>query len=158
MDHERVTKKIGFLYWSNRRLFNKIFPHPVGPGQAAFLICLTESNEVRQDSLVSMIGVDKAIGTRVIRKLNEAGYIRRRRDPEDHRAYLLSLTDKGAAMKPVILEVFNSINELLFREFTGEERDTALNLLDRMIENIRQISLSGAEEAVWKNPHFQPIR
>ena len=140
MEYERVTKKVALLYWSNRKLFTrKIFPHPIGPGQGAFLICLTQDTEVRQEELVSMIGVDKAIGSRVIRKLNEAGYIRRRRDPEDHRAYLLSLTDKGTTMKPVILEVFNSINESLFQEFTEEERDTALNLLDRMIENIHDI-------------------
>jgi DNA-binding MarR family transcriptional regulator len=80
-----------------------------------------------------MIGVDKAIGTRVIRKLIEAGYIRRRRDPADHRAYLLSLTAAGATMKPVILEVLDSMNESLFRDFTAEEQGTTLNFLDRMI-------------------------
>jgi DNA-binding MarR family transcriptional regulator len=142
MEYERVTKKIAFLYWSNRRQFaRKIFPDPIGPGQGAFLIYLKEDSKVRQEELVSMIGVDKAIGTRVIRKLIEAGYIRRRRDPADHRAYLLSLTAAGATMKPVILEVLDSMNESLFREFTDEERDTALNLLDRMIENIRRIPI-----------------
>ena len=146
MGHERVTKKIAFLYWSNRKLFTKMFPHPIGPSQGAFLIGLTQDTEVRQDALVSMIGVDKAIGTRVLRKLNEAGYIQRRRDPENHRAYLLSLTDEGARMKQVILEVLDSMNDSLFREFTDVERDMALNLLERMIENTHRISLSGAEE------------
>jgi DNA-binding MarR family transcriptional regulator len=148
MEYERVTKKIAFLYWSNRKQFTrKIFPHQIGPGQGAFLICLTQDTEVRQEELVSMIGVDKAIGTRVIRKLNEAGYIRRHNDPEDHRAYLISLTAKGAMMKLVILEVLDSMNEALFREFTEKEQDTALNLLDRMIENICQIPPLGAEDA-----------
>jgi DNA-binding MarR family transcriptional regulator len=148
MNHERITKKIGFLYWNNRTLFTRLFPHPVGPGQAAFLISLSQDTELRQDTLVSRIGVDKAIGTRVIRKLNEAEYIRRRRDPEDHRAYLLTLTDKGAAMKLVILEVLDSINTSLFRDFTDEERDMAHNLLDRMIANILRLSPMSPEEAV----------
>ena len=147
MKHERVTKKIGFLYWYNRKLFTKIFPHSIGPGQAAFLICLTQDTEVRQDALVARIGVDKAIGTRVIRKLNEAEYIQRRHDPEDHRAYLLTLTDKGAAMKLVILEVLDSINRSLFLDFTNEERVMAHNLLDRMIVNIRQISPLSSEKS-----------
>jgi DNA-binding MarR family transcriptional regulator len=148
MKHERVTKKLAFLYWFNRKLFTrKIFPHPIGPGQGAFLICLVQDNDMRQDDLVSLVGVDKAIGTRVIRKLNDAGYIRRRRDPEDHRAYLLTLTDKGAAMKPVILKVIDSVNMSLFQDFTEEERDTMHNYLDRMIENMRRVSLSGVEEA-----------
>ncbi|MFA5347991.1 MAG: MarR family transcriptional regulator [Methanoregula sp.] len=150
MKHERVTKKIGFLYWSNRKLFTKIFPQPIGPGQAAFLICLTEDTEVRQDSLVSMIGVDKAIGTRTIRKLNEAGYIQRRRDPENYRAYLISLTDEGSKMKRAILDVLDSINKSLFQDFTDEEQEIMLNYLDRMIENVRQKSLSCSEESARK--------
>jgi DNA-binding MarR family transcriptional regulator len=148
MEHERVTKKIAFLYWSNRKLFaRKIFPHPFGPGQGAFLIHLKEDSSVRQEELVSMIGVDKAIGTRVIRKLIEAGYIRRRRDPADHRAYLLFLTAAGATMKPVILDILDSMNESLFRGFNEEERGMALSLLDRMIENIRQIPPLNDEDA-----------
>jgi DNA-binding MarR family transcriptional regulator len=86
-----------------------------------------------------MIGVDKAIGTRVIRKLNEAGYIRRRRDPENYRAYLISLTDEGNKMKCAILEVINFIDESLLNGFTDEERDITHNLLDRMIENVLQL-------------------
>lgn len=140
MEDERVTKKIGFLYWSYRTLFTrKISPHAIGPSQAGFLTLLSEGDPVRQDELVSMSGVDKAIGTRVVRKLMNAGYIRRMRDPADHRAYLLSLTAEGARMKPIILEVYDSINESLFQGFTEEERDMARNLLGRMIENLRRI-------------------
>jgi DNA-binding MarR family transcriptional regulator len=139
MKDERVTKKIGLLYWSGRTLFTRIFPHPLGPGQAVFLIRLTEGTEVRQEALVSQIGVDKAIGTRVIRKLNEAGYLRRRRDPENYRAYLISLTAEGTDMKRVILETVDSIDESLLYGFTDEDREMAHILLDRMIENIRRV-------------------
>lgn len=148
MVDERVTKKIAFLYWSNRKLFaEKIFPHRIGPGQGAFLIPLNEESNMRQEELVSTIGVDKARGTRAVRKLIEAGYIRRQRDPSDQRAYLLSLTPEGAMMKPVILEVLNSIHETLFWEFTDAERDTALTILNRMIENVHAVPRTGAEES-----------
>lgn len=152
MKHERITKKIGFLYWSNRKLFTRMFPHPLGPGQAVFLICLTENTETRQEALVSLIGVDKAIGTRVIRKLIEAGYIRRRRDPENYRAYLISLTDEGTAMKRVILETVDAIDASLLQGFTDEERIMAHNLLDRMMENMGRICPLRAQEAPEKIP------
>jgi DNA-binding MarR family transcriptional regulator len=139
MNDKRITKKIGLLYWSNRRLFTRIFPHPLGPGQAVFLICLNGDTEVRQELLVSLIGVDKAIGTRVIRKLFEAGYICRRRDPQNYRAYLISLTEEGTAMKQVILAIIDSIDASLFQGFTDEERKMAHSLLDRMIDNVHQI-------------------
>jgi DNA-binding MarR family transcriptional regulator len=148
MNDGRITKKIGLLYWSNRTLFTRIFPNPLGPGQAGFLINLAEDKEVRQEVLVSMIGVDKAIGTRVIRKLNEAGYIRRRRDPENYRAYLISLTDEGTTMKRIILETVDSIDESLLFGFTDEDGKMAHHLLDRMLENMRRISpLRGKDAA-----------
>jgi DNA-binding MarR family transcriptional regulator len=153
MSKDRITKKIGFLYWHNRKLFTSMFPYPVGPGQAAFLIHLTRDTEVRQDALVAKIGVDKAIGTRVIRKLTEADYIRRRRDPENYRAYLISLSDKGVAMKSEILEVLDSINRTLFENFTKKERKMTHKLLDRMIVNIRQSIPVSPEEPAEKNPY-----
>jgi len=153
MGKDRVTKKIGFLYWHNRRLFTSMFPHPVGPGQAAFLVHLSQESEVRQDVLVAKIGVDKAIGTRVIRKLSEADYIQRRRDPENHRAYLISLSDKGVAMKSEILEVLDSINATLFENFTKKERKMTHRLIDRMIANIQQAIPKTLEEPADKNPY-----
>jgi DNA-binding MarR family transcriptional regulator len=153
MGKDRITKKIGFLYWHNRRLFTSLFPHPVGPGQAAFLIHLSQDTEVRQEELVVKIGVDKAIGTRVIRKLSEADYIRRRRDPENHRAYLISLSDKGVAMKSEILEVFDSINATLFENFTKKERKMTHKLMDRMIANIQQAIPKSPEGPAEKNPY-----
>ena len=153
MAKDRITKKIGFLYWHKRRLFTSMFPHPVGPGQAAFLIHLSQDTEVRQDALVAKIGVDKAIGTRVIRKLSEADYIRRRRDPENHRAYLISLSDKGVAMKSEILEVLESINATLFKNFTKKERKMTHRLMDRLIENIHQAIPKSPEEPAEKNPY-----
>lgn len=153
MGKDRITKKIGFLYWHNRRLFTSLFPHPVGPGQAAFLIHLSQDTEVRQEELVAKIGVDKAIGTRVIRKLSEADYIRRRRDPENHRAYLISLSDKGVAMKSEILEVLDSINATLFENFTKKERKMTHKLMDRMIANIQQAIPKSPEGPAEKNPY-----
>jgi DNA-binding MarR family transcriptional regulator len=153
MGKDRITKKIGFLYWHNRRLFTSLFPHPVGPGQAAFLIHLSQDTEVRQEELVAKIGVDKAIGTRVIRKLSEADYIRRRRDPENHRAYLISLSDTGIAMKSEILEVLDSINATLFENFTKKERKMTHKLMDRMIANIQQAIPKSPEGPAEKNPY-----
>jgi DNA-binding MarR family transcriptional regulator len=153
MGKERVTKKIGLMYWHNRRLFTSTFPHLIGPGQAAFLIHLSQDTEVRQDALAAKIGVDKAIGTRVIRKLSEADYIRRRRDPENHRAYLISLSDKGVAMKSEILEVLDSINATLFENFSKKERKMTHKLLDRMIANIQQAIPKNSEEPDEKNPY-----
>jgi len=141
------------MYWHNRRLFTSMFPHPVGPGQAAFLIHLSQDTEVRQEELVAKISVDKAIGTRVIRKLSEADYIRRRRDPENHRAYLISLSDKGVAMKSEILEVLDSINATLFENFTKKERKMSHKLLDRMIANMQQAIPKSLEEPAEKNPY-----
>lgn len=139
MERERITKKIGILYWSNQKIIKKMLPQPVIPGQVAAFIYLSSDAEIRQDELVSKIGVDKAIGTRVIKKLNENGYVRRRSDPQDLRVLLLSLTDEGAAMRRQIIEVLTSLNTSLMEGFTEEEQETVLRFLDRIIANTDQI-------------------
>ena len=85
--------------------------------------------------------------------ISEADYIRRRRDPENHRAYLVSLSDKGAAMKSEILEVLDSINATLFKNFSKKERKMTHRLMDRMIENIHQAIPKSPEEPAEKNPY-----
>ncbi|OPY42938.1 MAG: transcriptional regulator SlyA [Methanoregulaceae archaeon PtaU1.Bin066] len=145
METERITKKIGILYWSNQKILKKMLPQPVIPGQVAAFIYLTQDGEIRQDELVSKIGVDKAIGTRVIKKLDEGGYVRRRNDPEDRRVSLISLTNDGAAMKRDIIEVLTSLNRSLLKDFSEEEQETILRLLDRIIANTDQL-FSGISE------------
>ena len=147
MEHERITNKLGILYWSNQKILKKILPHPVIPGQVAAFIYLTQDAEIRQDELVSKIGVDKAIGTRVVKKLTEEGYVRRRNDPEDRRVSLLSLTDDGAAMKRDIIEVLTSLNKSLLKDFTDEEQETILSLLNRIIANTDRVLSDISEES-----------
>jgi DNA-binding MarR family transcriptional regulator len=148
MENERITKKIGILYWSNQKILKKMLPQPVIPGQVAAFIYLTQDSAIRQDELVSKIGVDKAIGTRVIKKLDEGGYVRRRNDPEDRRVSLISLTNDGAAMKRDIVEVLTSLNRSILKDFTEEELETTHKILDRMIANTRQIFSAISEESV----------
>jgi len=81
----------------------------------------------------------------VIKKLDEGGYVRRRNDPEDRRVSLISLTNDGAAMKRDIIEVLTSLNRSLLKDFSEEEQETILRLLDRIIANTDQL-FSGISE------------
>lgn len=147
MENERISKKIGIIYWSNQKILKNILPDPLIPGQVTAFIHLTQETEIRQDELVSMIGVTKAIGTRVIKKLDKAGYIRRRHDPKDHRVSLLSLTDEGAAIKLDVMEIYNSLNKSLLKDFTSDEQETVHRLLNKMIANAQQMYLDMNEES-----------
>ncbi|WP_218240529.1 MarR family winged helix-turn-helix transcriptional regulator, partial [Pseudomonas sp. 2822-17] len=53
------------------------------------------------------------------------------------RALSVSLTDKGKVMEGEVAKVFHEIEELSFRGFTAEEKDTFLSLLDRVHSNIK---------------------
>lgn len=151
MEEKRITKKIAILYWFNQKNLKKILPASLIPGQMEAFINLTPDTEIRQDELVSKIGVTKAIGTRVIKKFDEAGFIRRRHPPKDRRISLLSLTDNGAATKRDVLEIYTILNESLFKDFTPEEQKTFHKLVDKMIVNAQQMSQSQYEESELDN-------
>lgn len=70
-------------------------PIDITPRQAIVL------NEIRivegrnQFALVQATGIDRSTLTDIIKRLVRHGYIERKRDPADARAYIVSLTDKG---------------------------------------------------------------
>lgn len=44
------------------------------------------------------------MATRVMKKLVEKGFVKKHKNPKNRRKYVISLTKKGKAMKPIVIE------------------------------------------------------
>ncbi|HDN50772.1 MAG TPA: MarR family transcriptional regulator [Thermoplasmatales archaeon] len=108
----------------------------IGSGQFPFLMRLYRNDGVNQETLARFLDVDKATSARAIKKLEDAGYVRRERDAEDSRAYRIFLTEKGKSVKPAIKNISRELREVALSGFTGKEKDLIILLLERMIRNI----------------------
>jgi DNA-binding MarR family transcriptional regulator len=110
---------LGFLlakatqHWNetlHRRFTEAGFGH-VRPSFGSILIPLFEQDGLRLGELAERGGISKQAMTTLVRQVEEAGFIRRRPDPEDARASRVYLTDAARRFEPVAERVLQELDE-----------------------------------------------
>jgi DNA-binding MarR family transcriptional regulator len=82
------------------------------------------------------IGVSKVTASRLIRALEEEGWLVRHAHETDGRAYELRLTAKALKMFPKLLEVHNESLDSLFMDATAEQLEGYLKSLERSLARL----------------------
>ena len=106
-----------------------------GAGQVPLLMELSGEDGLRQEELAVRAGLDRTTVARSIRCLDETGLIRRNPDPQDRRAYRISLTDAGQKTIPHLHGTLKKWSEILTEGFDEEEKNQFMNLLERAAGN-----------------------
>lgn len=102
---------------------------------------LDESGPLRISEFATLDRCSQPTATTMIKKLEEAGYVRRTADPEDGRAWLVSITPGGRAR---LADLRAQTTELLSRRLTDqqdvsrEELVAALHVLTRLTDMINE--------------------
>ena len=95
-----------------------------------------EEGGVHQKDLLEKAHIGAPAMSELINKLEDDGYIVRTVDPDDRRATLLSLTEKGAARAAEVDDERALRFKAAFANLTDEEKETLSALLDKLL--IRQ--------------------
>jgi len=124
IDPREILGPIAHIYRSHLAYMAKeLEAYRVGSGQFEFLLILYHIDGVSQETLAKILKVSKATSTRAIQSLEKEGYVYRQRDESDLRAYRVYLTEKGKEMRDFILEKLTSFIDILFSDFTFEEKE-----------------------------------
>ncbi len=120
-----------------RRAFDRrVAPLGVTRAQWRALAWLARQPGLRQVELADRLDVEPITLCRIVDRLEEAGLVERRRDPDDRRAWRLHLTDKGV---PLVEKLRALAGELAREAFDGvppETIDTLRDSLARVRDNI----------------------
>ncbi|MDG6243131.1 MAG: MarR family transcriptional regulator [Methanolobus sp.] len=136
-NHESIGRDISHLFRSiNIYLSKELEPYGIGSGQFPFFMRLLHQDGVSQETLASSLRYDRATITRSVNKLEEMGYVTRKRDPCDKRAYCIYLTDKGREMDHVLIDVSIRLNDTLLRGFSDKEKAMFISLVEKAAMNI----------------------
>lgn len=120
---------------------------PLRTGNIAFLLHLYRCEGESQDELARALGYDKATAARACQALEEEGFVRRLRDPDDRRRTRLYLTEVGHEVRRTASNAVEGLNETLLAGMDEEERKEAARLLGLMVYNLEQTrTLRGGEE------------
>ncbi|MGW7578678.1 MarR family winged helix-turn-helix transcriptional regulator [Streptomyces sp. NPDC054765] len=108
------------------------------PGQELVMMHLWELGPQRQADLVRLMDSDAATMTRTVRRLEQAGFVRRRPSPTDKRASLIEPTAASHALRREVEQVWSHLEDLSTAGLSADERTAALHTLERLEQNLVQ--------------------
>lgn len=114
------------------------------PGQELVMMHLWELGPQRQADLVRLMDSDAATMTRTVRRLEQAGFVRRRPSPTDRRASLIEPTAASQALRHEVERVWSQLEEISTAGLSDDERAAALRTLERLEQNLVRAAADSA--------------
>lgn len=104
---------------------------PLGlyPGQELVMMYLWDLGPLRQTDLAQLTSSDAPTMTRMIQRLEHAGFVRRFPSPEDKRAHLVEATPASRGLQQQIEGVWGQIEEMTVGGLSEAERATVLRVV-----------------------------
>lgn len=103
-------------------------------GQEMLLMVLWERDGLTQSDFVEALSIEPPTVTKVLARMEKAGWVERRRDPTDARVSRVYLTDRGRALEGPVREVWADLEERTLAGCSPEER-MLLRRIFRDMEN-----------------------
>ena len=122
------------------RAFNEALAE-VGGSLPVWLVLSSAKGEARRTQLevARAVGIEGPTLTRHLDSLEEAGHIRRVRDPEDRRAVRVELTDTGEELFQRLRKAAIAFNDRLTDGISEQELERLARTLGRLQENVAQL-------------------
>lgn len=106
-------------------------------GQAVLLIILSYGDGRTHSEIANKLEISPAAATKVIKRMEQAGYVRRQADPDDERISRVYLCDEGRALIAEINRVFGALDQAMLDGIPPADLDQLRNLLTCMQGNLQ---------------------
>lgn len=136
-------RSIGSLTTEISRLIARNFnlrmrEHGLTQTQWHALVVLSKGEGMKQAELAELLQVQPISLARLVDRMEVAGWIERRPDPNDRRAIQLYLTPKAEPMLDEMEVAGLATRKDAFGDFSAAERDQLLLMLNRVKTNLRE--------------------
>lgn len=122
-----------------RELQGRLVEHGVSFGHWTFLRILWDRDGLTQRELSDEAGVAEPSTNAAIKSMEEAGYVTRKRLPDNKKNIYVRLTPKGLALKAKLVPLAKSVNRDAVRGVSAADVETARRVLLAVKENLRKI-------------------
>lgn len=136
-----MTIATGYRLADNSRQLRRLFDERVrglgltGP-QARLLLSLDRNPNENQAFYAERLEIEPITLTRIVDRLEDAGWIERQSDPADRRARILHLTDKSRGIVARLNASVEDLFEAMLGGFDDAERAVFADMLGRIAANI----------------------
>lgn len=104
----------------------------ITPGQYGVLACLWKHETLTPKEIANILRVENSTISGVLDRMQKRGLIDRILDPNNRRSIRVKPTAAGMAIKEPVQKRIEELNDMVFKEFTPQEREDVLNLLTRI--------------------------
>jgi DNA-binding MarR family transcriptional regulator len=111
------------------RFTEALEPYGIRPRHLAALIELRDSGELSQQTLCGQMHLDPTNLVAILNDLEQRGYAKRHRDPDDRRRHLVEVSPKGLAVIEKVSAVMDGVENELLDGFEPAEREQFEELL-----------------------------
>jgi MarR family transcriptional regulator, transcriptional regulator for hemolysin len=136
-------RNFGFLVHDVSRLIKRRFDRrarqtglPITRRQAAVMLYIARNEGVSQSEVATWLDLEPIALVRMLDKLHEEGLVERRAHPTDRRIRTLWLTPAAHPVIERILIINVAIREEAFAGLPARARDTVINILDGIKDNL----------------------
>ncbi len=159
MSPQSPDRMLGFVIHEVARLLRRRFEQYAradGLGltraQCAVLAHLARQEGVNQATLAQILDIEPITLVRLLDRLQEGGYIHRKPDPRDRRAYVLELTAKA---RPMLDRIYSLAMRVYEEALAGMSKAETAKLVDQLNQIKANLLTRTAEEA---EPAPAPVR
>lgn len=124
--------------------FNKLGLHA---GQERVLLSLMERESVGQSDLVTHLCVEPPTVTKMLQRMEKAGWVERRQDEQDGRVSRVNVTTQGRALQQPILQVWEDLEKRLLTNMSVTEQALLRRLLMQALTNLTTVDERVEEES-----------
>jgi MarR family transcriptional regulator, transcriptional regulator for hemolysin len=135
-----TVEPIGLEVARTAKVLSRAFDEALGAGGGSLptwlvLVSLMAQSHGRQRDLADAVGIESATLTHHLNRMEAAGLLTRRRDPENRRVHQVELTDSGEATFHALRNRAADFDEQLRTGFTDSELAQLRGFLDRLRAN-----------------------
>ncbi|REG04671.1 MarR family winged helix-turn-helix transcriptional regulator [Pelolinea submarina] len=106
-------------------------------GQGMMLMFLSEHEGLTHSEIAERLNISPAAATKVIKRLEEEGYIKRQSDDKDERLSRVFMQEGGRAVISGIQSSFKKLDEQTFHNFGDEDLDRLEDYLHHILTNLK---------------------
>ena len=156
-DPSPISKRIRIISNKFRELLDRNLQKYNLTGVQMEVLCYLKSNsdkEIHQREIEYWFQLKNPTVTGILNRLEEKGYITRRRNPEDGRYRIIEITEKGNQVMEDMGEGARDLDERIYECMTAEEQEKLLELLDRILATMSENDGADAEHQMKMKHHF----
>lgn len=120
----------------HRRMHERLDALGLYKGQPSMLRALWAEDGMTHSALAEQLDRCPATITKMVQRMEKAGFVQRRSDPSDERLSRVFLTPAGRSVKAAVEDVWAALEEQVVAGFTEPEVAQLRSLLTRVCRNI----------------------